>query len=121
VTSGVPVKKNPGHPNTTHLDITTSHRLPEELHLDQVAAKEVWLVPSFTPNTYILIRNADKASWIQLGDATSGATVVQSLPSGNIEDLSGAKSTTIERVWAFARREDETDIVQIGKAYILSK
>jgi len=88
--------------------------------LDQVAAKEVWLTPSFTPDTYILILEADKASWIQIGDAISGATVVQSLPSRNIGDLSGAKSTTIERVWAFARLGDETDIVQIGKAYIIA-
>jgi len=110
-TSGEPVKKTPGYPNTTHLDITTFHCLPEESHLDQVAAKEVWLTPSFTPDTYILIRNADKASRIQLGDATRGATAVQSLPSGNIGDLSGAKSTNIERVWAFARPVDGTDIV----------
>ena len=118
-TSGETVKENPGYPNTTHLDTTTSHRLPEELHLDHVAAGAIWCVPSFTPNTYILIRNADKASWIQLGDATSGATVVQSLPSGNIGDLSGAKSTTIERVCQF-RSRDGTDIVQIGKAFIIA-
>jgi len=84
--SGEPVKKIPGYPSTTHLDITTFHCLPEEIHLDQVAAKKVCITPSFTPDTYILIRNADKASWIQLGDATCGATVVQSLPSGNIGD-----------------------------------
>jgi len=118
-TSGQPVKESPGYPNTTHLDTTTSHRLPEELYLDHVAAGAIWCVPSFTPNTYILIRNADKTSWIQLGDATSGATVVQSLPSGNIGDLSGAKSTTIERVWQF-RSRDGTDIVQIGKAFIVA-
>jgi len=100
------------------LDITTFHRSPEEIHLDQVAAKEVWLTPIFTPDTYILIRNADKASWIQLGDATRGATVVQSLPSGNIEDLGGAKLATIEKVWAFACPVEGTNIVQIGKAYI---
>jgi len=116
--SCAPVKKIPGYPNTTHLDITTFHRSPEEIRLDQVAAKEDWFTPSFTPDTYILIRKADKASWIQIGDAISGATVVQSLPSGNIGDLGGAKLTTLQKLWAFASPVDGTDIVQIGKAYI---
>jgi len=87
--------------------------------LDQVTAKESWLTPIFTTDTHILILKADKAIWIQIGDAMSGATVVQYLPSGNIGDLSGAQSTTIERVWAFGRMGDEINIVQIGKALFL--
>ena len=106
-----------GSSDTPHLVIKTFHRLLEESLHDQDAAKKNRPTPSFTLDTYILIRKADKASWIQLGN-TSGATVVQSLPSGNIGDLSGATSTTIETVWAFARPVGGIDIVQIGKAYI---
>ena len=47
-----------------------------------------------------------------------GATVIQSLPSGNIGDVRGAQSTTLEKVWKFEGGGDEIDIVQIGKAYI---
>jgi len=115
---GEPDKRTPGHPDSPHLAIKTFHPLPEESLHDQDAAKKNRPTPSFTLDTYILIRKADKASWIQLGNATSGATVVQSLPSGNIGDLSGATSTTIETVWAFARPVGGIDIVQIGKAYI---
>ena len=41
-----------------------------------------------------------------------------SLPSGNIGDVSGAQSATLEKVWIFEEEGDEIDIVQIGKAYI---
>jgi len=115
---GEPDKRTPGHPDTPHLVIKTFHRLLEKSLHDQDAAKENRPTPSFTPDTYILIRNADKASWTQLGNATRGATVVQSLPSGNIGDLSGATSTTIETVWAFVRPVSGIDIVQIGQTYI---
>ena len=98
-----PDKRHPGHPDTPHLVIKTFHRPPEESHCDQDEAKKDRPTPSFTPNTYSLIRNADKASWIQLGNATSGATGVQSLPSGNIEDLRGATVTTIETLCQFER------------------
>jgi len=111
---GEPDKRTPGHPDTTHLVIKTFHRLPEESLYDQDAAKKDWLTPSFTPDTYILIRNADKASWIQLGDSTRGATVVQSLPSGNIEDLRGATSTTIETAYQLERSAGGIDIVQMS-------
>ena len=114
---GEPDKTTPGHPDTPHLGITTVHRLPEESLHDKFATKEDWPTPSFMPDTYILIRNADKASWIQLGDSTRGATV-QSLPSGNIKDLWGATSTTIETVYQLEHPAGGIDIVQIGKAYI---
>ena len=61
---------------------------------------------------------AGEASWIQIGDARRGATAIQSLPSGNIGDVSGAQSATLEKVWIFEEEGDEIDIVQIGKAYI---
>jgi len=100
---GKPDMRPPGHPDTPHLVIKTFHSPPEESLCDQDEAKKDWPTPSFTPDTYILIRNVDKASWIQLGNATSGATGVQSLPSGNIEDLRGATVTTIETLCQFER------------------
>jgi len=44
---------------------------------DQDAAKKDWLTPSFTPDTHILIRNAGKASWIQVERPAGGIYLVQ--------------------------------------------
>jgi len=114
----IPNKRLTGLPDTPHPVIKTCHRPPEEFHCDQGAVKKDRPTPSFTPDTYILIRNADKASWIQLCSAKIGATVVQSLPSGNIEDLWGARVTTIETLYPFARPAGGIDLVQMGQAYI---
>ena len=57
-------------PNTPHADTKTSQRPPEELLCDLDTVKEDPPTPSFTPDTYILIRNADTASWIQLSTVT---------------------------------------------------
>jgi len=110
--------KNPHPPKTLHSDTTISPHLMEETQLEQATAQEYWLIPSPTSDTYILILKAGEASWIQIGDARRGATVIQSLPSGNIGDVSGAQSATLEKVWIFEEEGDEIDIVQIGKAYI---
>jgi len=107
-----------GPPDTTQSDIKTGQRPPEELLCDRDAAKEDLPKPSFTPDTYTLIRNGDKASWIQLWTATRGATVVQSLPSGKIEDLLGARVTTIETLCSYECPTGRFDLVQMGKAYI---
>jgi len=55
-----------GPPDTTHSDIKTCQRPPEEFLYERDATKEDLPTPSLTPDTYILIRNGDKASWIQL-------------------------------------------------------
>jgi len=109
-----------GPPDTTHSDIKTGQRPPEELLCDRDAAKEDLPKPSFTPDTYILMRNGDTASWIQLGTPTRGATVVQSLPSGKIENLLGARVTTIETLCPFEGLTDRVDLIQMGKAYIVA-
>ena len=70
-----------GPPDTPHSDPKAGQRPPEELLCDLDAAKEDLPTPSFTPDTYILVRKSDEASWIQLWTATRGDTVVQSLPS----------------------------------------
>ena len=44
--------------------------------------------------------------------------MIQTLPSGNIGDVRGAQSATLEKVWMFDGGEDEMDIVQVGKTYI---
>jgi len=76
----IPTKRFTGLPDTPHPVIKTCHRRPEDFLYDQDAVKKDRPTPSFTPDTYILIRNADRASWIQLCSATIGAMVVQSLP-----------------------------------------
>jgi len=105
-----------GPPDTSHSDPKTGQRPPEEHFCDLVAAKEGLPKPSFTPDTYILARKSDKAIWIHLWTATRGGTVVQSLPSGKIEDLSGARVTTIETLCSFGGPEGWIDLVQMGKA-----
>jgi len=107
-----------GPPDTTHSDITTCQRPPEELLYERDATKEDLPKPSLTPDTYILIRNGDKASWIQLWTAAKGAIVVQSLPSGNIEDLLGAMETTIEIVCSYEGPTGGFDLVKMGKACV---
>jgi len=80
--------------------------------------QEYRLTPSFTSDTHILILTAGVASWTQIRDARCGATVIKSLPYGNAEDVSGAQSATLERVWLFEEGGDDIDMVQIGKAYL---
>ena len=50
--------------------------------------------------------------------AEKGVIVIQSLPSGNVEDLSGALMTKIETVCTFDCPEEGIDIVQMGEALI---
>ena len=107
-----------GPPDTTYVDIKTCQRPPEELLYDRDATKEDLPKPSLTPDTDILIKNGDKASWIQLWTAAKGATVVQSLPSGNIEELGGATETTIETVCPYESPTGGVDLVKLGKAYV---
>jgi len=110
--------KNSHLPTILHSDTTFSPHSTEETQLVQATVQAYWLTPSFTTDTQILILKAGVASWTQIGDARRGATVIQSLPSGNIGDVRGAQSTTLEKVWKFEGGGDEIDIVQIGIAYI---
>jgi len=82
----------------------------------QAAGQEYRLTPSFTSDTHILLVTAGGARWTQIRDAWCGATVIQSLSSGNVEALIGAKLATLERVWYFEEGGD--DMVQIGNAYL---
>jgi hypothetical protein len=104
--------------DTAHSDIETCQRPPEELLYDRDETKEELPEPSLTPDTYLLIRYEDKASWIQLRTAAKGTKVVQSLSSGNIEDLGGATETTIETVCPYESPTGGVDLVKLGKACV---
>ena len=68
----------------------------------------------FAFDTPILVLGPEKASWIPICRVGRGKMVVQSLPSGNIEDLTGATMTRVKT----ACSESGIDIVQMGKARI---
>jgi len=72
----------------------------------------------FAFDTAILVLGPEKASWILIWCVGKGKVVVQSLPSGNIEDLTGAMMTAVETACSFECPESEIDIVQMGKARI---
>ena len=107
-----------GPPDTTHSDTKTCLRPPEELLSDRDATKEDLPKPSLTPDTYILISNGEKARWIQLWTAAKGDIVVQSLLSGKIGDLLGARVTTIEARCPYECPTGGLDLVKMGKACI---
>ena len=97
--------------DTAHSDIETCQRPLEELLYDRGETKEDLPESSLTPDTYLLTSNAGKASWIQLRTAAKGTKVVQSLPSGNIEDLGGATETTIENIHPYQSPTGGVDLV----------
>jgi len=72
----------------------------------------------FALGTPILVKGPEKASWIPIWNAERGDIVVQSLPSGKLEDLSGALMTRIETVCTFECPAGGIDIVRVGEALI---
>jgi len=72
----------------------------------------------FHLTTPILIWGPDGARWIPIFQAEKGIMVIQSLPSGKIEDLTGAVMTKIETVCTFGCLKDGIDIVRMGKVLI---
>jgi len=58
------------------------------------------------------------AHWTPIYKAEKGHIVFTSLPSGNIEDTTGAVMAKIKTVCTFACSPDGIDIVQMGKAHI---
>jgi len=83
----------PGDTDTALLDIA-NRQPPRKLNGINEDSPE----PILAPDTYLLTTHAGKASWTQLGTIAKGTIVVQSLPSGQIEDLDGALVTTIESI-----------------------
>ena len=72
----------------------------------------------FALGTRILVQKLEKASWIPIYSAEQGDIVVHTLPSGKIEDLTGALMTTIETVCTFDCPAGRIDLVQMGDAII---
>jgi len=72
----------------------------------------------FTTDTLILVKTRRRARWIPIEIAKKGGLVVQSLPSGNIDDLSRAMITSINTVCIFMCPDVKTDLVQMGGVYI---
>jgi len=62
--------------------------------------------------THILVKRPEKAIWIPIYTAERGDIVVQSLPSGKIEDWTGALMTKIETACSFDCPTGGIDIVQ---------
>jgi len=115
----VELKTRPKEPlDIAHSEIETSQRPLKELPYDRGGTKEDLPEPSLTPDTYLLTRNAGKASWTQLWTAAKGTIVFQSLPSGNIEDLGGVTVTTIETVGPYQRPTGEVVLVKLGRACV---
>jgi len=96
--------------------IVLSHSTAETFPT-QAAGQEYRLTPSFTSDTHILLLTAGVASWTPIRDARWGATVIQSLPYGNVGDVRRAQLATLEKVWFFEEEGDDI-IVQIGKAHL---
>jgi len=69
-------------------------------------------------STPILVSTPDGACWTPIFQAEKGDIVIQSLPSGKIEDLTGALMTKIETICTFACPTVGIDIVRMGKALI---
>jgi len=74
--------------------------------------------PSLTPDTYLLTSDAGKASGTQLRTIAKGTTVVQSLPSGNIEDIGRARVTTTESICPYQRPTGEVILAKMGMACV---
>jgi len=65
----------------------------------------------FHLSTPVLIWETGGPLWIPIYKASKGVMVIQSLPSGKLEDLTGAVMTKIETVCTFGCSKDGIDIV----------
>jgi len=72
----------------------------------------------FVFNTRILVIKAEKASWIPICRTKRDDMAVQSLPSGDITNLTGATTTAIKTVCTFECPASGIDLVQLGQARI---
>jgi len=72
----------------------------------------------FAFDTTILVLGPEKASWIPIWRVGRGKMVVQSLPSGNIEDLSDVMMTKIKTVCTFECPASGINVVRMGGARI---
>jgi len=113
--TGLPEAKNSQSPCDADTALLEINRQPlRKLN----GTNEDPLEPILTPDTYLLTTHAGKAIWTQLGTIAIGTTVVQSLPSGQTEDLGGALVTTIESICPYQRPTGEAALVRLGMACV---
>ena len=72
----------------------------------------------FALDTLILIEKMGQAFWKPIYRAAQGDIVVQTLPSGKIEDLTGALMTPIKTLCAFNCLNGRSDMVRMGNCNI---
>jgi len=72
----------------------------------------------FNLSTSILVSTTEGARWISIYLAEKGHRVIQSLPSGKIEDLTGAVMTRIKTACTFDCPVGGIDVVKMGVALI---
>jgi len=72
----------------------------------------------FYLTTPVLKWTSGGAIWQPIFKLEKGDTVVQTIPSGDIEDLSGATTTVIKTVCTFDCPDEGIDMVQSGEAFI---
>ena len=93
----------------------------------RAAQKPHGLPPKNPPNhptacfyltTRVLTWTEGEVLWTPIFKLGQGDTVVQTIPSGHIDDLAGAKMTVIKTVCTFDGPDEGIDMVQIGEAFI---
>jgi len=72
----------------------------------------------FDYNTLILLTKTEKASWTPIWLTNKGDLVVQSLPSGDTNNLTDATTTAIKTVCTFDCPASGIDMIQLGLANI---
>jgi len=58
------------------------------------------------------------AKWIPINSVEAGDTVIQTLPSGRSDDLTGAQMTGVRTVCTFNCPKQKMDLLQVGEVYI---
>jgi len=72
----------------------------------------------FSYDTFVLVVYQGYALWKKFYKVTQGELVVQSLPSGNIMDLTGALITPVKTLCCFETKDGGNDMVHLGTSII---
>jgi len=72
----------------------------------------------FSWDTFVLIAYQDSGLWKKFYQIQRGELVVQSLPSGNIMDLTGALLTSVKTTCCFDTKKGGNDMVHLGMSTI---
>jgi len=74
----------------------------------------------FSFDTAVLMESKGTAHWKMIYKAEKAESVVQTLPSGNIMDLTDAHTTPIKTLCCFENQEGGNDMVSMGRCIITS-